>query len=80
MDYEEHLLSVKSRRPVFLMFFHFLINHEQMKKKKVIYLPKDVNFLLFYRPVSWADFLRESAIYILAARPNSSAMHIHLPL
>ncbi|XP_057675445.1 PHD finger protein 24 isoform X2 [Corythoichthys intestinalis] len=32
------------------------------------------------RPTSWADFLRESAIYILAARPNSSAMHIRLPL
>ncbi|XP_017281031.1 PHD finger protein 24 isoform X2 [Kryptolebias marmoratus] len=32
------------------------------------------------RPVTWADFLRESAIYILAARPNSSAMHIRLPL
>ncbi|KAL0965559.1 hypothetical protein UPYG_G00282940 [Umbra pygmaea] len=32
------------------------------------------------RPVSWDDFLRESAVYILAARPNSSAMHIRLPL
>uniref|UniRef100_A0A3Q3QA95 EF-hand domain-containing protein n=1 Tax=Monopterus albus TaxID=43700 RepID=A0A3Q3QA95_MONAL len=32
------------------------------------------------RPVSWADFLKESAIYILAARPNSSAMHIRLPV
>ncbi|XP_061554488.1 PHD finger protein 24 isoform X2 [Phycodurus eques] len=32
------------------------------------------------RPISWADFLRESSIYILAARPNSSAMHIRLPL
>uniref|UniRef100_A0A8C6P5L6 PHD finger protein 24 n=1 Tax=Nothobranchius furzeri TaxID=105023 RepID=A0A8C6P5L6_NOTFU len=32
------------------------------------------------RPVTWADFLRESAIYILAARPNSSAMHIRMPL
>ncbi|CAB1425820.1 unnamed protein product [Pleuronectes platessa] len=32
------------------------------------------------RPVTWADFLKESGIYILAARPNSSAMHIHLPL
>ncbi|XP_029509054.1 PHD finger protein 24-like isoform X2 [Oncorhynchus nerka] len=32
------------------------------------------------RPVSWEDFLRESAIYILAARPNSLAMHIRLPL
>ncbi|XP_022064263.1 PHD finger protein 24 isoform X2 [Acanthochromis polyacanthus] len=32
------------------------------------------------RPVTWADFLRESAIFILAARPNSSAMHIRLPL
>ncbi|XP_071220205.1 PHD finger protein 24-like isoform X1 [Salvelinus alpinus] len=32
------------------------------------------------RPLSWDDFLRESAIYILAARPNSSAMHIRLPL
>ncbi|XP_061149482.1 PHD finger protein 24 [Syngnathus typhle] len=32
------------------------------------------------RPTSWADFLRESSIYILAARPNSSAMHIRLPL
>ncbi|XP_028273785.1 PHD finger protein 24 isoform X2 [Parambassis ranga] len=32
------------------------------------------------RPVTWADFLRESGIYILAARPNSSAMHIRLPL
>ncbi|XP_060917452.1 PHD finger protein 24 isoform X1 [Labrus mixtus] len=32
------------------------------------------------RPVTWADFLRESAIYIVAARPNSSAMHIRLPL
>ncbi|XP_049909476.1 PHD finger protein 24 isoform X2 [Epinephelus moara] len=32
------------------------------------------------RPVTWADFLRESAIYVVAARPNSSAMHIRLPL
>ncbi|XP_053741357.1 PHD finger protein 24 isoform X1 [Synchiropus splendidus] len=32
------------------------------------------------RPTTWADFLRESAIYILAARTNSSAMHIRLPL
>ncbi|XP_071376268.1 PHD finger protein 24 [Centroberyx affinis] len=32
------------------------------------------------RPVTWADFLKESAIYIVAARPNSSAMHIRLPL
>nr|XP_057920583.1 PHD finger protein 24 isoform X2 [Doryrhamphus excisus] len=32
------------------------------------------------RPTTWADFLRESSIYILAARPNSSAMHIRLPL
>ncbi|XP_051542394.1 PHD finger protein 24-like isoform X1 [Myxocyprinus asiaticus] len=32
------------------------------------------------RPVTWNNFLRESAIYILAARPNSSAMHIRLPL
>lgn len=32
------------------------------------------------RLVTWADFLRESAIYILAARPNSSAVHIRLPL
>ncbi|XP_029921871.1 PHD finger protein 24 isoform X2 [Myripristis murdjan] len=32
------------------------------------------------RPVTWADFLKESAIYILAARPNSSALHIRLPL
>ncbi|XP_687326.2 PHD finger protein 24 isoform X2 [Danio rerio] len=32
------------------------------------------------RPVTWDNFLKESAIYILAARPNSSAMHIRLPL
>lgn len=32
------------------------------------------------RPVSWAEFLKESAIYMLAARPNSSAMHIRMPL
>ncbi|KAL6472718.1 hypothetical protein MHYP_G00189060 [Metynnis hypsauchen] len=32
------------------------------------------------RPVTWDAFLRESAIYILAARPNSAAMHIRLPL
>ncbi|XP_042620792.1 LOW QUALITY PROTEIN: PHD finger protein 24-like [Cyprinus carpio] len=32
------------------------------------------------RPVTWDNFLRESAIYILAARPNSSAMHVRLPL
>ncbi|XP_054469111.1 PHD finger protein 24 [Anoplopoma fimbria] len=32
------------------------------------------------RPVTWADFLKESAIYIVSARPNSSAMHIRLPL
>ncbi|KAM6987068.1 PHD finger protein 24 isoform 2-T2 [Aplochiton taeniatus] len=32
------------------------------------------------RPVTWEDFLRESAIFLLAARPNSSAMHIRLPL
>uniref|UniRef100_A0A672MQ48 PHD finger protein 24 n=1 Tax=Sinocyclocheilus grahami TaxID=75366 RepID=A0A672MQ48_SINGR len=31
-------------------------------------------------PITWDNFLRESAIYILAARPNSSAMHIRLPL
>lgn len=35
---------------------------------------------LLNRPVTWADFLKESAIYILAARPNSSATHIRLPL
>lgn len=33
-----------------------------------------------HRPLSWSDFLKESAIYILAARINSSAMHIRLPL
>lgn len=32
------------------------------------------------RPVTWADFLKESAIYVLAARPNSSATHIRMPL
>ncbi|XP_072309753.1 PHD finger protein 24 isoform X1 [Eucyclogobius newberryi] len=32
------------------------------------------------RPVTWADFLKDSAIYIVAARPNSSAMHIRMPL
>nr|XP_055064758.1 PHD finger protein 24 isoform X2 [Misgurnus anguillicaudatus] len=32
------------------------------------------------RPFTWDNFLRQSAIYILAARPNSSAMHIRLPL
>ncbi|XP_022536834.2 PHD finger protein 24 isoform X1 [Astyanax mexicanus] len=32
------------------------------------------------RPVTWDAFLRESALYILAARPNSAAMHIRLPL
>ncbi|KAM4634372.1 PHD finger protein 24 [Polymixia lowei] len=32
------------------------------------------------RPVTWAEFLKESALYIVAARPNSSAMHIRLPL
>uniref|UniRef100_A0AAY4B467 EF-hand domain-containing protein n=2 Tax=Denticeps clupeoides TaxID=299321 RepID=A0AAY4B467_9TELE len=31
------------------------------------------------RPVTWDAFLRDSAIYVLAARPNSSAMHIRLP-
>ncbi|KAL2099992.1 hypothetical protein ACEWY4_004386 [Coilia grayii] len=31
------------------------------------------------RAVSWDAFLRESALYILAARPNSPAMHIRLP-
>lgn len=31
-------------------------------------------------PVNWAEFLKESAIYVLAARPNSSAMHIRMPL
>lgn len=36
--------------------------------------------LLLDRPVTWAEFLKESAIYILAARPNSTAMHIRLPL
>lgn len=36
--------------------------------------------LSFHRPVTFAEFLRESAIYLLAARPNSSAMHIRLPL
>ncbi|KAJ3605732.1 hypothetical protein NHX12_027776, partial [Muraenolepis orangiensis] len=30
--------------------------------------------------VTWKDFLKESSIYIIAARPNSSAMHIRLPL
>ncbi|XP_030625999.1 PHD finger protein 24 [Chanos chanos] len=32
------------------------------------------------RQVDWDTFLRESAIYVLAARPNSPAMHIRLPL
>ncbi|XP_035391154.1 PHD finger protein 24 isoform X2 [Electrophorus electricus] len=32
------------------------------------------------RPVTWNTFLCESAIYLLAARPNSAAMHIRLPL
>lgn len=32
------------------------------------------------RPVSWAEFLKESAIYMVAARPNSSATHIRMPL
>lgn len=32
------------------------------------------------RPVTWEEFLKDSAIYILAARPNSTAMHIRLPL
>ncbi|XP_065146545.1 PHD finger protein 24 isoform X2 [Paramisgurnus dabryanus] len=32
------------------------------------------------RPFTWENFLRQSAIYILAARPNSSALHIRLPL
>lgn len=32
------------------------------------------------RPVSWAEFLKESAIYMVAARPNSPAMHIRMPL
>ncbi|XP_062410784.1 PHD finger protein 24 [Sardina pilchardus] len=31
------------------------------------------------RAVSWEAFLRESSIYMLAARPNSSALHIRLP-
>ncbi|XP_041916233.1 PHD finger protein 24 isoform X2 [Alosa sapidissima] len=31
------------------------------------------------RAVIWDAFLRESSIYILAARPNSGAMHIRLP-
>lgn len=45
-------------------------------------LTKDVFFFYFcsIRPLTWADFLRESAIYILASRPNSSATHIRLPL
>ncbi|KAJ8287261.1 hypothetical protein GJAV_G00049530 [Gymnothorax javanicus] len=32
------------------------------------------------RPVSWVDFLKESAVYILAARPNSCAIHLCPPL
>lgn len=44
------------------------------------WLTNQKNLSLFYRPVTWADFLKESGIYILAARPNSSAMHIRLPL
>uniref|UniRef100_H3CAA9 PHD finger protein 24 n=1 Tax=Tetraodon nigroviridis TaxID=99883 RepID=H3CAA9_TETNG len=39
-----------------------------------------LTFFFFHRPVTWAEFLKESAIYILAARPNSSALHIRLPL
>lgn len=40
----------------------------------------DLWLSLFNRRVNWAEFLKESAIYILAARPNSTAMHIRLPL
>lgn len=32
------------------------------------------------RTVSWPEFVKESAIYIVAARPNSFALHIRLPL
>ncbi|KAL4623194.1 PHD finger protein 24 isoform X1 [Arapaima gigas] len=32
------------------------------------------------RRLSWPEFLKESAIYILAARPNSPAMHLRPPL
>ncbi|NXR06687.1 PHF24 protein, partial [Semnornis frantzii] len=31
------------------------------------------------RPVDWLGFLRENVVYILAARPNSAALHLQLP-
>ncbi|XP_059829797.1 PHD finger protein 24 [Hypanus sabinus] len=31
------------------------------------------------RPVNWKSFLKESAIYVLAARPNSAAIHLQPP-
>lgn len=31
------------------------------------------------RPVDWASFLRENVAYILAARPNSAALHLQPP-
>lgn len=31
------------------------------------------------RPVDWPGFLRENVAYILAARPNSAALHLQPP-
>ncbi|XP_066566789.1 PHD finger protein 24 isoform X2 [Amia ocellicauda] len=48
---------------------------EKSRDKKLLSSEQDEN-----RQVSWQEFLKESAIYILAARPNSTAIHLRPPL
>ncbi|KAI1905189.1 hypothetical protein AGOR_G00013570 [Albula goreensis] len=48
---------------------------ERSREKTLLSSEKDEN-----RQVSWQEFLKESVIYILAARPNSSAFHLRPPL
>ncbi|KAG7476522.1 hypothetical protein MATL_G00083920 [Megalops atlanticus] len=48
---------------------------ERSREKMLLSSEKDDN-----RQVNWQEFLKESAIYILAARPNSSAVHLRPPV
>ncbi|KAJ8392786.1 hypothetical protein AAFF_G00072700 [Aldrovandia affinis] len=48
---------------------------ERSREKLLLSSEKNDN-----RQVNWQEFLKESAIYILAARPNSSAFHLRPPL
>uniref|UniRef100_A0A8C2XL79 PHD finger protein 24 n=1 Tax=Cyclopterus lumpus TaxID=8103 RepID=A0A8C2XL79_CYCLU len=53
---------------------------ESLHQKRAQCIPTGLSQIQNTEPVTWADFLKESAIYLLAARPNSSAMHIRVPL